>query len=433
MLKKLANEDDRIKEVRQAMSEYQERKTRETEARYQRRLFNYAENQESIAHDRAEQWEEKVRRIEAARRTASNKERSFRETVKEKLSQKFEKFKEYHSKYHVSRQEAAQLNDTKLDAVRSSKEQKIEERAMATAEKMQRKSEISQKNRETMISEKHTKSQEKRAKVQQRKEALDKSMEISSCKKMMAVNERLDQSAKKRQKHEKEVQEKAKADFERVKEVKRVREERERRFSDCAKENLRMKFEKAEEVLEKSEATRQQAVREKMERERKVASTASTADQSDELRGKIEEKMQRLEANRAAILNAKVQQCHEESGKVKNVKENVEEQIRSQKKAVDEKLQAKLDVYRENRQQRLIERTQKSKASQNKKERTSLQEISNDDPRQTVAAKTESVSEKILKDHAYAYDNENSENDSGKFKELAENFRNRNVEYLGRR
>lgn len=427
-----------MKEVQQAMSEYKERKKRETEARYQRRLFIFAENQENMANERAEQWEEKARRIQEAQKTVSSKETKFRETIKEKLAQKFEKFKENHSRYHTRWRNSVRINSERLDAARTSNKKQTEERTAAAAEKIKRKFEASQENREAAINEKVAKIQKKQAKIQQTKMVLERSLEVSSTKKMTELEVKLDQSAVKRQLREREIREKAKADYEKAKELKRLREEKERRFSDCTKENLQVKFEKAEEVREKNAALRQQAYKEKAERELKAKSVADQSE-SEHLRIKIEQKLQRSKENRAAILNAKVLQCQKESTKVKNTKENAEEQIRNQEKATDKKLQAKLNSYKENRQRRLSERKVKRKESHNKTNRQSLLEITNDGSavvlQQQNSPQEESTSEKIPKKTSSACSNEVVEdvNDGGKLKELAENFRNRNLEYLGMR
>ena len=106
--------------------------------------------------------------------------------------------------------------------------------------------------------------------------------------------------------------------------------------------------------------------------------------------------------------------------KVKQTKETVEEQTQSREKATEEKIQARLNAYKENRQKRLNERKAVKKASS----RTSLQEITND-AAEKIGSPTIEQSEKD-------FSKENSV-DGSKLKELAENFRNRNLEYLGLR
>jgi hypothetical protein len=418
---KLANNEEHAEVVRQAMTDYEERKRRETEARYQRRLYIFAENQDAIVAGRVGQWEEKARKIETAKEVVQKREKSFRESVKEKLSQKFEKFKENYHKHHVSRQEAARTRMAQIDAVKQSKERQIEEKALATAEKIRRKSEASQENREASINEKVAKIQKQQARVEEAKDTLNRSMEVSSAKKLMQLEVRLDRSAVKRQLFEGEIRKKAKASLDKVEQAKKRREERAQQFSECAKENLAQKFENAEKVREQNTVAKQRALEKQVERETK-AKSAADLNEGQKLLEKIEDKQQRWEENRKAILNTKVEQCRQESCKVKQTKEIVEEQIRNQEKATEEKLQAKLDVYKENRQRRLSERKVVNRSA----DRASLQEITNE----SIAA--EQVHSPTIEDSAKS-EIENGENqvDGEKLKELAENFRNRNLEYLG--
>jgi hypothetical protein len=415
---KLANNVEHAEVVRQAMTDYEERKRRETEARYQRRLFIFAENQDAITAERTGQWAEKAKKIEAAKEIVHKREKSFRESVKDKISQKFEKFRENYHRYHTSRQEAARTSVRRIDGVKESKERQIEEKALATAEKIRQKFEASRENREASINEKVAKIQKQQAKIEEAKENLNRSIEVSSAKKLMQLEVRLDRSAVKRQLFEAEIRKKAKADLEKVEQAKKLREEREQRFSECAKENLAQKFENAEKVREQNMVAKQRVLEKQVEREAKAKNVVDS-EEAQKLREKIDEKQQRFEENRNAILNAKVEQCRQESSKVKQTKEIVEEQIRNQEKATEEKLQAKLNTYKENRQRRLSERKVAKKPSN----RTSLHEITNESSEQ-VRSPTIEDSE-ICK--------ENVDEDGPKLKELAENFRNRNLEYLGLR
>ncbi|XP_028393853.1 trichoplein keratin filament-binding protein-like [Dendronephthya gigantea] len=418
---KLAHNDGHAEVVRQAMTDYEERKRRETEARYQRRLFIFAENQGTIAAERAEQWEEKAKRIEAAKEIVQKREKSFRESVKEKLSQKFDRFKENYAKYQKNRQVAAQMQAEKIDVVKESKERQIEEKATATAEKIGQKFEASQENREATINERISKVQKQQAKIEEAKEYRNHNLEVSSAKKLMQLEVRLDRSAVKRQLFEAEIRKKAQADLDKVEQAKKLREQHDQQFSMCTKENLAQKFENAKKVREQNMVVRQQVWEKQAEQKAKVKNSVDHED-SQKLREKIDEKQQRTEENRNAILNAKVEQCQRESSKVKQTKEIVEEQIRQQEKVAEEKLQTKLNTYKENRQRRLAERKVPVKTSN----RPSLQEITNE--RDPVRSPT---IEECKKESC----NENGENqvDGGKLKELAENFRNRNLEYLGLR
>lgn len=417
---KLANNEEHAAVVRQAMTDYEERKRRETEARYQRRLFIFAENQDAIAAERAERWEEKSRKIVAAKETVQKREKSFRESVKEKLSQKFEKFKENYHKYHVSRQETARMREAKMDVVKETKERQVEERATATAEKIRQKFEASKENRDASINEKVARIQKQQAKIEEAKESLNRSMEVSSAKKLLQLEVRLDRSAVKRQLFEAEIRKKAKADLDKVEQAKKLREAREQQFSECTKENLAQKLENAEKVREENMVAMKQVWEKQAEREGKVK-RAADVNEAEKLLEKIEGKQQRSEENRKAILSAKVEQCRQESSKVKQTKENVEEHVRHQEKATEEKLQAKLDAYKENRQRRMKERKVASKTSN----RASLQEITNDASEQVRSPAIEDVVEAVSKN------NPENEMDGAKLKELAENFRNRNLEYLG--
>lgn len=417
---KLANNEEHAAVVRQAMTDYEERKRRETEARYQRRLFIFAENQDAIAAERAERWEEKSRKIVAAKETVQKREKSFRESVKEKLSQKFEKFKENYHKYHVSRQETARMREAKMDVVKETKERQVEERATATAEKIRQKFEASKENRDASINEKVARIQKQQAKIEEAKESLNRSMEVSSAKKLLQLEVRLDRSAVKRQLFEAEIRKKAKADLDKVEQAKKLREAREQQFSECTKENLAQKLENAEKVREENMVAMKQVWEKQAEREGKVK-RAADVNEAEKLLEKIEGKQQRSEENRKAILSAKVEQCRQESSKVKQTKENVEEHVRHQEKATEEKLQAKLDAYKENRQRRMKERKVASKTSN----RASLQEITNDASEQVRSPAIEDVVEAVSKNHP------ENEMDGAKLKELAENFRNRNLEYLG--
>ena len=418
---KLAHNDGHAEVVRQAMTDYEERKKRETEARYQRRLFIFAENQDAIAAERAEQWEEKARRIEAAKEKVQKREKSFRESVKEKLSQKFDKFKENYTKYQKNRQEAAQMQAEKIDVVKQSKEQQIDEKASATAEKIRQKFEASEENREATMNKRVSKVQKQQAKIEEAKEYRNHNLEVSSAKKLMQIEVRLDRSAIKRQLFEAEIRNKAQADLDKVERAKKLRDEQEQQFSMCAKENLAQKFQNAEKVREQNMVVRQQVWEKQAEQRAKVKNSVDHAE-GQKLQEKIEEKQQRTEENRNAILNAKVERCQRESSKVKQTKEIVEEQIRQQEKVTEEKLQAKLNTYKGNRQRRLVERKGPFKTSN----RSSLQEITNE--RDPIHSPTiEECKKESCK--------ENGENkaDGGKLKELAENFRNRNLEYLGLR
>ena len=418
---KLANNEEHAAVVRQAMTDYEERKRRETEARYQRRLFIFAENQDALAAERAERWGEKSRKIEAAKEMVQNREKSFRESVKQKLSQKFEKFKENYHKYHVSRQETAQMREAKMNVVKESKERRIEEKATATAEKIRQKFEASKENRDANIHEKVARIQKQQTKIEEAKESLNRSMEVSSAKKLLQLEVKLDRSAVKRQLFEAEIRKKAKADLDKVEQAKRLREEKEQQFSECTKENLAQKLENAEKVREQNKVAMKQVWERQAEREGNVK-RAGDVNEAEKLLEKIEERQQRSEENRKAILSAKVEQCRQESSKVKQTKENVEQYVRHQEKATEEKLQAKLNVYKENRQRRMRERKGASKTSN----RASLQEITNDASEQVRGPTIEDT-----------VDEENSENNAeneiygAKLKELAENFRNRNLEYLG--
>ena len=313
---KLSSSVEHAETVRQAMTDYEERKRRETQARYQRRLFIFAENQDAIAAERSEQWEEKAKKIGAAKDIVHKREKSFRESVKQKLSQKFEKFKENYQRYQESRQETARTKATRIDAVKDSKERQIEEKALATAEKIKRKFEASQENREASINEKVLKIQKQQAKIEEAKESLNRSMEISSAKKLMHLEVRLDRSAVRKQLFEAEIRNKAKADLEKVEQAKKVREEREQQFCACAKENLAQKFENAEKIREQNMAAKQRVLEKQVEREVKAKTAVA---QDEKLREKIEEKQQRSEENRKAILNAKVEQCRQENSKVSTI------------------------------------------------------------------------------------------------------------------
>ena len=421
---KLANNEEHAEVVRQAMTDYEERKRRETEARYQRRLFIFAENQEAIAAERADQWQVKARKIEEAKQTVNKRERSFRESVKEKLSQKFEKLKENYHKYHVSRQETVRMRIARIDVVKECKERQIEEKALATAEKIKQQFEANRENREADIHQKVVKIQKHQARIEEAKENLNRSIEISSAKKMMQLEVRLDRSAVKRQLFEAEIRKKAQADLDKVEQVKRLREEKEQEFSESAKENLAQKFESAEKVREENMVAKQRAMEKQVER--KVKAKIPSKD-GQRLREKIEEKQQRSEENRKAILDAKVEQCRQESSKVKQTKEIVEEQTRNQERAVEERLEAKLNAYKENRQRRLSERKVVKKSTTGGNDRASLQEITNDSwPEQVIRSPT--TIEESAKP-ASGIENGKNEIDREKLKKLAENFRNRNLEY----
>ena len=420
---KLANSEEHAAVVRQAMTDYEERKRRETEARYQRRLFIFAENQDAIASERAERFEEKSRKIDAAKEMVQKQEKSFRESVKDKLSQKFEKFKENYHKYHVGRQESARMRAAKIDDVKESKERQIEEKATATAEKMRQKFEVSKENRDASINEKVARIQKQQAKIQDAKESLNRSMEASSAKKLMQLEVRLDRSAVKRQLFEAEIRKKAKADLDRVEQARKLREEKEQHFSESTKENIAQKFENAEKVREQNLVALKQVWERQAEREGK-ARKAADLDEAEKLLEKIGEKQQRSEENRKAILSAKVEQCRLESSKVKQTKENVQQHVRHQEKATEEKLQAKLNAYKENRQRRMKERKVASKTSSN---RASLQEITNDS---SEKVRSPTIGDATA-DKEISQKNSENECDGAKLKELAENFRNRNLEYLG--
>lgn len=420
---KLANNEEHAAVVRQAMTDYEERKRRETEARYQRRLFIFAENQDAIASERAEKFEEKSRKIDAAKEMVQKQEKSFRESVKEKLSQKFEKFKENYHKYHVGRQESARMRAAKIDDVKESKERQIEQKATATAEKMKQKLEVSKENRDASINEKVARIQKQQAKIQDAKESLNRSMEVSSAKKLMQLEVRLDRSAVKRQLFEAEIRKKAITDLDRVEQARKLREEKEQHFSESTKENLAQKFENAEKVREQNLVALKQVWERQAEREGKVK-RAADLDEAEKLLEKIGEKQQRSEENRKAILSAKVEQCRLESSKVKQTKENVQQHVRHQEKANEEKLQAKLNAYKENRQRRMKERKVASKTSSN---RASLQEITNDSSEKVRSPTIEDTAV----DKEVSQKNSENECDEVKLKELAENFRNRNLEYLG--
>jgi hypothetical protein len=310
---KLSNSVEHAETVRQAMTDYEERKRRETQARYQRRLFIFAENQDAIVAERSEQWEEKARKIEAAKETVHKREKTFRESVKEKLSQKFEKFKENYQRYHESRQESARTKAARMDVVKESKERQIEEKSSATAEKMRRKFEASAENREANINEKVSKIQKQQAKIEEAKEILNRSIEITSAKKMMHLEVRLDRSAVRRQLLEAQIRKKAKAHLEKVEQAKNIRAEMEQQFCACAKENLAQKFENAQKVREQNMVARQRVLERHVEREVKARSVLG---QDEKLREKIEGKLQKSEENRKAILDAKVEQCRQENSKV---------------------------------------------------------------------------------------------------------------------
>ena len=438
MRQRLLGEERHIDEVRQAMSEYEERKRRETQARYQRRLFIFAENQEQIASERAGQWEEKSKKIEAAKKSIVSKEKSFREKMKDKLSHKMERFKENHSRYTFHRRESARMKRDRLNAAQMSKQKQIEQHQAATAEKIKVKQEVHEEKREASLNLKVAKIQEKQAKIQENKKALQRDFEINTSIKMMELEVRLDQSAVKRQLREQEIQVKARAHHEKAMYFKRLKEEKERRFSDCTEENLRLRFEKAEHIRKQNANKRLQDAERKTEREHKAKTVVGLdKGEKEKLREKIEEKYQRSEENRAAILNAKVEQCQRESMKVYHTKENADKLVRNQEKAANDKLEAKLNSYKENRQRRLNERKEKAKPSPcKKKDRAMLGNITNEEinsPTKHCSTSPEWGNFTKISPDMSSKANAENEFENMKQNELAENFRNRNLEFLGLR
>lgn len=222
---RLANNDEHAEVVRQAMNEYEERKRRETEARYQRRLLIFAENRDSIISERAEMWYEKANKIESAKRRIHEREKSFKESVKAKVAIKYEKFTENYHRFQTSRQESARIKAERAEIVKQAKERQVEKRSTAAAEKLRMNFEATNLNRQLSMKRKVERIQNKHAKAEEAKENLNCSIDSSSANKL------------------KQLQNKGKADLDRVEQVKRIREGRALTFSGCTKENLVHKVE----------------------------------------------------------------------------------------------------------------------------------------------------------------------------------------------
>lgn len=338
---RLANNDEHAEVVRQAMNEYEERKRRETEARYQRRLLIFAENRDSIISERAEMWYEKANKIESAKRRIHEREKSFKESVKAKVAIKYEKFTENYHRFQTSRQESARIKAERAEIV--------EKRSTAAAEKLRMNFEATNLNRQLSMKRKVERIQNKHAKAEEAKENLNCSIDSSSANKL------------------KQLQNKGKADLDRVEQVKRIREGRALTFSGCTKENLVHKVENFNIIRELNMAEKRPVSEKQAE--------SFIKNERHKLQERIKEKQQHTKGNRKMILNTKVMQHHTESSKVQQTKEIVEVQMRRQEKLIEEKLQAKVNVYKEKSARRLGEQKEVEKLTAN---RMSLQEIIND-------------------------------------------------------